>query len=103
MTVDMKRVVAVLFSLVAFTASAQSIKADPAAKRAIVEKAMTIRAGDTVDAVIAKLGKPAVDRTTSMGSYKTITRSLKYHLRKGGAGGGALDEYIDVYLDKNNR
>ena len=66
-------------------------------------KALSLRAGDSRDKVIERLGKPAMDRTSNIAGKKTNTGTLKYYLRTGAPGGPALDEYVDVYLDQKGR
>jgi hypothetical protein len=105
----MKRIAVVLSVLAATGAFGQQPRAtsgpklDAGAKRAFVEKALSLRAGDSRETVIERLGKPAIDRTTTMSGNRTLARTLKYYVRTGAPGGAALDEYIDVYLDKSNR
>ena len=88
------------------SAAPASIKLDPAAKRALVEKAITIRKGDTYDQVVQHLGNPTFDRSASAmgGSQRFIMRSLKYYVVFGpGSPNESTDEYISVILDKSDR
>jgi len=94
---------AVMGALAQQVPTPSGVRLDPAAKRALVERALSLRAGDTRETVIERLGKPAIDRATTMSGSRVISRSLKYYVQKSTSGGAALDEYIDVYLDKNNR
>jgi len=84
------------------TANSGKIDMDAASKRAFVEKVLTVRAGDPKEKVIEKLGKPWLDNSTAIGG-KTLSRSIKYYVKKPTAGHSQLDEYVDIYLDKRNR
>jgi hypothetical protein len=86
-------------------AQAQAVHLNPAAKRALVEKAMTLKKGDSYATVIDRLGKPAVDRTASGRQGGTfVSRTLTYNaVRQASGAYAALDEHVDVYLDKSGR
>ena len=93
-----------LAAALAIDASAQAIKLPPAAKRALVEKAMTLKKGDSAETVVERLGKPTVDNRLGVGGGGFITRSMKFYVvRSDRRGTEAMDEHIDVYLDKKDR
>ena len=101
-------VTALLFATIATSASAatSSIKLGPAEKRALVEKAMTLKRGDTYDQVVQRLGKPTFDNAAkaNAGSQRFIMRSMKYYAVFGpGNPNEYTDEFVSIILDKSDR
>lgn len=78
---------------------------DIGATRSLVEKAVTIRSGDTRKAVIEILGQPDNDSVLMRKENdEVIGHSLRYDIVrwKRGSVNELHDQYIDVFLDKNN-
>jgi len=81
-----------------------AIQLGAAAKRALVERALTLKKGDAYSRVTELLGKPTLDQKIGVGSAKFLVRSLKFYVVKSASVyNEQLDEHIDVYLDMHDR
>jgi len=78
---------------------------DPAAARVLVERAVSIKTGDSRTAVLNKLGSPD-DDSVLMRKEKpeVVGRSMRYDVVKWKRGlvNELYDQYVDVYLDKSD-
>jgi len=101
------RILVLLLMLGVFSARAeqsQSIRLSAAAKRTLVERALTLKKGDAYSKVIDQLGKPTIDQKIGSGPGRFVVRSLKFYVVKSaGVHNEQLDEHIDVYLDMRDR
>lgn len=77
---------------------------DPAAARVLVERAVSIKTGDSRTAVLDKLGSPDDDTVLMRKeSPEIIGRAMRYDIVKWKRGlvNELHDQYVNVYLDKN--
>jgi hypothetical protein len=75
---------------------------DASAKRALVEKALTLRPGDSYETVVGRLGKPKIDKVLMRKeSTRVVGRTLKYYavIWDSGLVNELHDELVDVFLD----
>jgi hypothetical protein len=83
-----------------------SFELDASAKRKLVERAATLKVGDSFQTVTNALGVPTVDqRLARKESSRVIGRSLKYYavIWERGLVNELHDELVDVMLDEKNR
>ena len=83
-----------------------SFQLETQAKRALVEKAASLKAGDSYQTVTNKLGIPTHDqRFARKESSRVIGRSLKYYavVWESGLVNEIHDEFVDVSLDERDR
>ena len=79
---------------------------DSQAKRALVEKAVTVKPGDSYQSVTNKLGTPTYDQQlTRKRSSRVVGRSVKYYAvkREEGLMNGRQDELVEVFFDVRDR
>lgn len=78
---------------------------DPAATRALVERASSIRSGDSKASVLAKLGAPDDDSLMMRKERpEVVGRSMTYDIvrAKRGLVNQFYDQYVIVFLDPND-
>ena len=78
---------------------------DSKAKRALVEKASTLKPGDSYQSVTDRLGAPTHDqRVARKESSRVVGRSLSYYavIWESGLVNELHDELVEVYLDKRD-
>ena len=83
-----------------------SFQLDAQAKRALVEKATTLKPGDSYESVTNKLGAPTHDKQLARKeSSRVIGRSLTYYavIWEAGLVNELHDELVDVFLDERDR
>jgi hypothetical protein len=88
------------------TAAPPAFQLDAQAKRALVGHALALHAGDTVESVIASLGKPTYDQTlTPKQSSEPIARTLKYYavVWETGRVNEIHDQLVDIVFDADGR
>jgi hypothetical protein len=79
---------------------------EAAATRQLVEAALSIKVGDSRQAVLEKLRTPTSDDVLMRKERpETIGRSMKYYVLRWTRGGvnEFLDQYVDVFLDPQDR
>jgi hypothetical protein len=79
-----------------------AVNLDSKAKRALVEAALQLKNGDSVDVVFSKLGKPTYDDVMQRKEEsKPFGRRLAYYavIWKAGLVNELNDELVSVYLD----
>jgi hypothetical protein len=82
-----------------------SFQLDAGLKRALVEKAVTVKRGDSYEVVLDKLGKPSRDEPLiRKEDQRYVGRSLKYYalIWETGLVNELNDELVDVFLDESN-
>lgn len=104
------RFLPLLFALITTSASAAPqqpwFQLDAHAKRALTEKAATVKAGDSYESVIRKLGKPTHDeKLARKESDRVIGRALRYDavIQEQDLVNDLMDEFVEVFLDERNR
>ncbi len=83
-----------------------SFQLDAQAKRTLVEKARSIKQGDSYRRVIGKLGTPTYDeKVARKENDRVIGRSLSYYavIWEEGLVNEQKDELVWVFLDENDR
>ena len=77
----------------------------PSAKRTLVEKAVTLRPGDSYQTVTNALGMPTFDQSLGLKDGRNIGRGLSYYavMRKTNLVNELQDERVLVYLDERGR
>jgi hypothetical protein len=104
-----------LFVTTIFCANADPLPTQPAhpsfqlnakAKRVLVEKAKSVKLGDSYQVVIKKLGTPTFDmKLARKESSRVIGRDLDYYavIWEDGLVNEKKDELVNVFLDENDR
>jgi hypothetical protein len=104
--------VALCAGSIAVTSGANGQSSEPcfrleaAATRQLVEAALSIKVGDSRHAVLEKLRTPTSDDVLMRKERpEIIGRSMKYYVLRWTCGGvnELLDQYVDVFLDPQNR
>ena len=83
-----------------------SFQLDAKAKRALVEKAVVLKPGDSYQSVTNRLGTPTYDQALARKEdSRVIGRSLKYYVVRWEADlvNEFYDELVDVFLDEQDR
>jgi hypothetical protein len=83
-----------------------SFQLDAKTKRALVEKAMLLKPGDSYQSVTNKLGTPTYDQVLARKeNHRVVGRSLKYYVVTWEAGlvNELQDELVDVFLDEQGQ